>query len=262
MPKYDANEIEKAGSRRIIFVEGPDDELFYSSVFDRVFGENWPSAYYLIHAGGKANVIKHTSRHTDALGVVDRDELSIDEIASYSTARIAVLPRFCVENYFVDPNDIWNSLPNNIQSKGDQVQMFFGFDTALSAWVRHGVLWTVINPLWSGIKALGFKDALIQDVNAIQDDAAIEAKLSEWWSFLNPEPIMMEFKKRLANAAVASTTEQYQLHIHGKKYFEQVIAPFLNKKFGQKSESDWKKELLKSFEPPEDIKALVKSWTN
>jgi hypothetical protein len=129
----------------------------------------------------------------------------------------------------------------------------------LPHYLRHGVLWKVVTPLWSGLRALGFKDALAAEhsVSTAQDDAKIRRILGEWDQLLDPERIFSEFQQQLSDVQPLSVTEQLALWVHGKTFWKNVVEPHMKRLFGQMPEKDMKKEIFSKLALPDDLQPLL-----
>ena len=226
----------------VLVVEGPDDKNFVESLLDRRAPGAWQAQWMIGVAGGKTNVAKILGHEPAWHGLVDRDEWTQSDMVAHQAkfpGRLHILSRFCVESYFVIPNELWLLLP-----PARQAQITGGreaFETVLlsehDTWLRHGALWHTINPLWAGLRSLGFKDELLDMTNATKTDAQIEAKLDEWHRYLEPGTIMQAFRDALAAARGVSIDEQLKMRIHGKKFFEMHINSELSRLLSRPSQS-------------------------
>jgi len=167
------------------------------------------------------------------------------------------LPRFCLESYAIDPVELWQVLPQKMQKK-----MPDGFETFegeilrnKDRWLRHGVLWTEINPLWSGLRALGFKEKLL-DFEAAQNDDRIVETLKEWHGYLDPDSIFQNFQKKLYHVSELPTVDQLQKWVHGKRFFLDHVHSVLNRHFGQSDAQTWMKKIFTTCVLPDDLEPL------
>jgi hypothetical protein len=115
------------------------------------------------------------------LGLIDHDEWPAVWIKQEQNAlpNLLILPRFCMENYLICPDELWGALSKKQQAKivGGLPQLQAHILSNKNEWIRHGVLWSIINLLWEGIINIGFKNALL-DFNTAQDDDKIQETLS------------------------------------------------------------------------------------
>lgn len=125
--------------------------------------------------------------------------------------------------------------------------------------MRHGVLWQVITPLWSGLRARGFKEALAAEssVATAQDDAEIRRVLENWDQLLEPRRIFAEFQQRLSEVQPLSQSEQLTRWVHGKTFWKHVVHPYMNNVFGKMPETKSKKTLFEKLLLPDDLGVLI-----
>lgn len=247
---------------RALVVEGEDDKMIVEAFLDKISPEIWATKWCVGVSNGKQNVLKILDDQVTWLGLVDRDEWS--ENAANAAAGVAsragrlhVLPRFCMESYFISPHDIWSALPA-VQQKAIQdgeATVDAAIKTNSDSWLRHGALWHAVNPLWDGLQSRGFKDRLLDHTNA-QDDALIRQTLAGWHQFLDPQRIFTDFQTHLATARATGGEEQFRRWIHGKRFFNQKVVPTLNQLLGQKSASNWYRDLSITLPVPADLQLL------
>ena len=245
--------------KRALLVEGADDKSFFRILLSRKLGAKWERYWVLADAGGKNIVTDILAREPLWLGIVDRDEWR-EEVIDEKQAELNnlfVLPRFCIESYAIEPVELWQALTEKKRQK-----IAGGFEALKSEilenkdqWLRHGVLRSVINPLWSGLRSLGFKEKLL-DFTAAQNDDIIKNILQEWHSYLDPDAILKEFDEKLQNIQQLSQQEQFAKWLHGKQFFYERIHPVLNRYLGQNDAKNRLKEIFRTRELPEDLEPL------
>lgn len=250
--------ISRTGKRALL-VEGPDDESLFRIFLSRKFGPEWENTWVLTSAGNKKIITDILVQENGWLGIVDRDEWReevIDEKQD-ELGNLFVLPRFCLESYAIDPGELWQALP-----EGMQVRVDGGFETLENEilhikdqWLRHGVLWSAINPLWSGLRALGFKEKLL-DFDVVQDDNIIRETLKKWHGYLDPDLIYQSFADKLNQVSGLSVEEQLHKWIHGKQFFLKHVHPILNRYLGQSDAQIRIIEIFRSLALPEDLEPL------
>jgi hypothetical protein len=255
---------EKIGNqnKRALIVEGKDDESALTILLQR-HHPNWEQRWIIAPAGNKQQVQEVLAVEPDWIGLVDRDEWdqsTIDQ-RTQRLPKLLVLPRFCIENYLINPTEIWQAIPVKRQATVDGGESAFTQNilAELPHYLRHGVLWKVVTPLWSGLRALGFKDALAAEhsVSTAQDDAEIRRILGDWDQLLDPERIFTEFQQQLSEVQQLSVAEQLALWIHGKTFWKNVVHPHMNRLFGQIPETDMKKDIFSKLILPEDLTPLL-----
>ncbi|QTA78421.1 DUF4435 [Desulfonema limicola] len=244
--------------KRVFLVEGENDRNVFSEMAEKKFENEFEQNWIIAPAGGKNLVVGILSKEPDWLGLVDRDEWTEETIAQKQNElpNLNILPRFCLENYIIEPSDIWNALPeiqkNKISGGIEQLKSEILADH--EKWLRHGVLRTLIQPLWDGLIARGFQNALLDFENA-QDDGEIKEILKKWHSFLNPDDIFNKFQEKLEQVREASDFEQISLWIDGKTFFASHVHKVLNNLLGQTSEAERKKQIFKGL-LPDDLEFL------
>jgi hypothetical protein len=235
----------------VLVVEGEDDKIFIERQLD-VAHPGWRSAWVVGVATGKSRVIDILRLEPTWLGLVDADEWDRTTVAQVkaSTPALHVLQRYCMESYFILPSEVWALLPAVQQClvTGGYAAFEAAMQAPLASWVRHGVLWQVVNPLWAGLKAKGFKNALL-DINAAQNDQVIQTKLQEWDSYMDAATLYNNFQSSLTTAQALNTTQQLGTIVHGKSFFRAHVALTLTqllKPQNQQSPEYWLTELTKS----------------
>ena len=244
---------------RALVVEGDDDKMVIEALLDRISPETWASRWCVGVANGKQNALRIVGDQPDWLGLVDRDEWS-DNAANAAAqdpaclGRLHVLPRFSMESYFVDPAELWGALPTIKRElvNGGQPAFEAAITDELDSWIRHGALWHAVNPLWDGLRALGFKESLLDHANA-QNDTVIQQTLRDWHLFLEPQKIFSDFQTRLVAARAAERQEQFRRWIHGKRFFREKVVPTLNHLLGQQSAEGWYRDLSTTMPVPADL---------
>jgi len=240
-------------------VEGDNDERLFRILLSRRFRHGWENRWVLAVAGGENNVIRILEVESNWVGIIDRDEWDEKVIAEKKSKfnNLFVLPRFCLESYAIDPDELWHALPAKMQRKVDGGLQVLKNEILKDKeqWLRHGALWSVINPLWSGLRSLGFKEKLL-NFDAAQDDGTIKETLKEWHRFLDPDTLFSRFKDKLEEAKQASLKEQISKWIHGKHFFREKVHPILNKYLGQRDAQKTLEDIFKTRDLPEDLEPL------
>jgi hypothetical protein len=250
-------QIANSGKRALI-VEGTDDEDAFQSFLGNAY-RDWEQSWVIAKAGKKTEVLAIIRQEPDWIGVVDRDEWSTQKIAELETelTNLWFLPRYCIENYLFVPEELWGALPEKQRNKidGGLAQLTQSITNDLACWRCHGALWSIINPMWEGLRSLGFKEALLNPAIAT-NEAEIRAKLQEWHNYLEPNQTWQRYQNALNQVEQLSDEEQLKLWIHGKKFYEGVLSPVLNQLLGQKSDSVRKKAIFRTLPVPDDLAPL------
>lgn len=245
-------------AKRALIVEGADDVDAFQSFLGKVY-RDWEQSWVVAEAGKKTEVLAIIRKEPDWIGVVDRDEWSAPKIADLETelTNLWFLPRYCIENYLLVPEELWGALPGNQQNKiaGGLAQLNQSIANNLDRWRCHGVLWSVINPMWEGLRSLGFKEALLDPAIAT-NEAEIKAKLQEWHDYLEPDQIWQNYQDALTQVVQLPVDEQLKRVIHGKYFYEQMVNPLLNQLLGQKSVTDRQRAIFRYLPVPNDLTPL------
>ena len=249
---------------RVLLVEGDDDKRAFDALLPR-WCPQVAGMWTVEPAGKKGMVLELLKLEPTWLGLVDRDEWDQAEQQRRCTElpNLLVLPRFCLENYLIVPAELWAVLPTAQQAKvpGGWAAFEMGLLAELPRYLRHGVLWHIITPLWSGLRARGFKEKLASDslacVQSVQSDADIQQVLNAWSSYLHPENLFREFQEKLAGAQAQSADQQLRDWVHGKTFWREAVLPLLKPWFGQRADSEWRKSIYSQILPPSDLQPLL-----
>ena len=247
--------------KKILLVEGADDKDAFRILLRR-FLPDWEGKWAIVEATGKKPLQEILAEEPQWIGIVDRDEWDEDVAEERRNAmpNLWILPRFCLENYMIDPDELWDALPDALQKSVRDGQTAFSDEilTELPKYVRHGALWTVVTPLWSGLRSLGFKEALASEesIETAQNDEEIKRILDEWDALLNPPRIFAEFQAELKKSASLPLKEQFSRRIHGKIFWKNVIFPVLTRLFGQAEERKRRRDIFDGIPRPADLESF------
>ena len=248
-------------NKRALIVEGVDDKTVLTILLQKHYPA-WEQHWVIAVAGNKQKVLNVLNVEPTWIGLVDRDTWDQAEIASQiqTLPNLVVLPRWCMENYLINPAELWQALPTSQTKKltGGETAFAQSIFDKLPAYVRHGVLWQAITPLWSGLRARGFKEALAAEssVTTAQDDNKIRRVLSDWDELLEPQRIFADFQQCLNAVQQLPHDEQLSHWVHGKTFWKQVVCPHLNNIFGQEPAPRFKEKLLQRLSFPNDLETL------
>lgn len=239
-----------ASSKRVLVLEGTDDVQIFGH-FLRHRSPGWEQHWVLAYANGKKRVLEVLQKEPTWLGVVDCDEWESAECARKieQYPNLMCLPRYCIESYLVDPDELWALLPRVQQQKiaGGLPALRQLLMSDFHRWVNHGALWAVVNPMMEKLNALGFKGALL-NIDVASDDARIQQKLQVWHDFFIPAPIFQDVQDKRAMISGLPLNQQLIQHIHGKQFFETVVVPVLNRALRQQNKKEnWLKDLFKGL---------------
>lgn len=248
-------------SKQAFLIEGADDQEAFRILLER-FVPDWEQRWAIAEAGNKRQLLELLALEPDWIGLVDRDEWDQPVIAARQEElpNLMVLPRFCLENYLIDPAELWQAIPPARQAgvAGGEAAFRARIEVDLPQYRRHGALWRVVTPLWSGLRALGFKEALASEesVTTAQNDAEIQRILGEWDTLLDPNRIFTDFQAQLAVANAAIPDEQLANWVHGKVFWKDIVNPAMNALLGQMEAGERRKKILRRLPQPADLQPL------
>ena len=247
-----------ATGKGIVLVEGPNDRDAFGAILDRRY-PGWETKWEFEPAHGKRNVTAILAKEPGWMGVIDRDEWSAAAIAEKEVELpgLVVLPRFCLESYAIRPSELWASLPPIQQRRitGGEAQLRSEILVDKEKWLRHGVLRSVINPMWNGLRGLGFQNALL-DFATAQDDALIRETLNSWHTFMEPTAVFDEFSSQLTTVVGLPEDEQLCRWVYGKLFFSNRVVPMLNRLLGSRNTDKWRNDIFATLPPPPDLEPL------
>lgn len=112
--------------KKVLIVEGVDDVSALTILFNR-HHLNWEQHWVIAPVGSKSNVQAVLSEESNWLGIVDRDEWGSDLIdqKAIEQPNLMPLPRFCLENYLINPDELWPAIPEAQQQKIQNGQQGF-----------------------------------------------------------------------------------------------------------------------------------------
>ena len=251
-------EIEKqAQGKPVLLVEGNIDVDILTYFLHKI-SLDWEAWIVLRSAGFKSRVIEGVRDYypNDWAGVVDRDEWPPDAVQAElkDISQVKVLPRFCLENYFCVPTELWDALPSIQQKRiSDDVGDFARpILTQLPDWVAHGAMWRVIRNRRKGLLHESGFPAKLDDA-PVTDLDEIMVILQAWHDQLDPDQIISAYQQELSQAKKLSPNQQLKTYIHGKKFFRQVVVPTLNQFYKPTGANTW----LQRFSQPEMARLIV-----
>jgi hypothetical protein len=117
----------------------------------------------------------------------------------------------------------------------------------------------VVTPLWSGLRALGFKEALASEdsLATAQNDVEVQRILGDWDVFLDPARIFSEFQTRVQDATTASISDQYAHWVHGKLIWKAVVNPAMNRLLGPMETGERRKKIFQKLSLPADLQPIL-----
>jgi len=245
-------------SVRALIVEGPEDvDAFQQFLNRRTPG--WESKWIIAEAGGKRPLLQILKKEPDWVGIADRDDWSADELSDHAISHpnLFVLPRFCLESYLIDPDELWTAFPEKQRDKlaGGVADLKAALVPLLPNWTRHAALWHVINPLWRRLRHLGFVDGVL-DTKSIPDDKELTRLLKSWAVALDVQKTLQEFSARLTSLHAMPTTDLFATWIQAKRFYPEVVHPALDRLLGSKSAKERRLAIFRTLPVPVDLEGL------
>lgn len=243
---------------KVLLVEGPDDVDAYRIFLDRKF-PGWESQWHIEPAGKKASVVQMAKKEGTWLGLVDRDEWTDVEIARQiaDCPNLLLLPRFCLESYLVDPQELWQAFPEKQRAKiaGGEAQFRQEVLADLAGWTRHAALWHGVRPLWQQLRSLGFPDAVLNSP-PMPDDETLRDKFRAWHDSLNADAILDRVHQLEEQLTAKDHGELCRKWLYAKNFYPQVVHQVLNRLLGQKPAKDRRISILRTRTVPDDLDVL------
>ena len=249
-------------NKGVFLLEGPDDVEAFRILLQR-FLPGWEQKWGIDHAGGKRHVVEILELEPDWLGLVDRDEWdqAVINANTQQQPNLLVLPRFTMENYLINPAELWQAIPPDRQAglQGGQASLDAAIQPNLPQFLRHGALWKVVTPLWSGLRALGFKEALASEdsLATAQNDVEVQRILGDWDVFLDSARIFSEFQTQVQSATTASISDQYAQWVHGMLFWKAVVNSAMNRLLGQMEAGERRKKIFQKLSLPADLQPIL-----
>jgi len=247
----------------LILVEGQDDSDLYKRLLGLV-NPNWRDRFEVEGVGGKKRVFQGCRKVPTWRGLVDRDEWDEAKVtaAQIKTPNVQILPRFTAQNYWINPNELWNLIPATIRDSnpGAQAWLVNKIEAQRTAWTAHGAMWRVMLECQSGLGNLGFPQELTN--TPVTDETQILDILTRWQNHFEPQHIMGEYRSKRDAALMRVPDEQYLHVIHGKRFFRQVVTLALDETFHspRKTANEWAADLVASMTiVPMDLRPVLET---
>ncbi|MDR3050558.1 MAG: DUF4435 domain-containing protein [Oscillospiraceae bacterium] len=247
--------------KRVLLVEGTGDVDFLTWMLDKppLDGANPHARWVIGAAGGKDSVLRMLARQPDWTGLVDRDAWGEEDIAQAQarTPNLRLLPRYCIENYLIDP-DAFTALARSAQNPAQKEALLRTQRQAQDQWpqaVRHGSLWRAVQPLQDALQDMGFNGALLRF--RLPDDGAVRKTLDDWGTLLNADTVFGHYEALQAHAQAMPARQALRTWVHGKLFWRHVVFPALGDALGVESEAALRRLVFRRMPLPQDIAALL-----
>lgn len=110
----------------------------------------------------------------------------------------------------------------------------------------------MINPLWAGLRALGFKDKLLE-TQAIPNDTQLAQTLQDWSDYIDVNRILADVQTAIARINAEPEPDFLHRSLYAKEFYPQVVHPALDRLLGQKTAQERRIGLFKTLPIPADL---------
>lgn len=239
--------------KKVLLVEGTDDVTAYTIFLDRLH-PGWEVSWLVVPAGKKSAVIEMVKLEPKWIGLVDRDEWGSDEIDELDRhhPNLMFLPRFCLESYLVDPEELWEAFPEKQRVKipGGVDQLREEIFKDKSAWIRHAALWFEVRSIWRQLRRLGFPDE-VMNVPEVPTDDELRETFSIWGNAA--EPLLRRIHSLEAKLKAEDETKFCISWLYAKDFYPVVVHRVLDRLLGQMSAKDRRIAILRKRKLPDDL---------
>ncbi len=254
-------ELAATPTKRVLLVEGTGDVDFLTLMLDKppLREQNIHARWVIGAVGGKDSVLRMLGLQPRWLGLVDRDAWSEAEIAD-ATARVPnlrLLPRYCIENYLIDPMT-FQVFEQRAQSAKAKQAVRDAAQYCKARWgegIRHGSLWRAVQPLQDALQDRGFNGTLLRF--DLPDDSQVRATLRSWSELLDEQRVYGEFSDYQRQAQAMAPEQALRLWVHGKIFWRSVVADALGGAIGEENESRLKRLVYRHTPLPGDLFDLL-----
>ncbi len=219
-----------AGRKTVLLVEGDDDRDVIEVFLERR-SPTFAARVRVVSAGGRARVLARMKQFFPmAYALVDRDTWTDTEVAAYRHAepRLYVTEGWCLENVFFDPNML----------RRHDARVAEAVSSQREDWVRSGAFW------WTLQRAREAQQRWQEDLNwsygSLRKDLdlgsaqsladSLNQKIREEVrrdSTLDVAAVADMFAARCAEVLSLSEAQQWQVGVHGKSAFSELLVPAL-----------------------------------
>lgn len=256
------SQVAATPGKRVLVVEGTTDIDFLTWMFDKppLKAENLHTRWVIGDAGGKSAVLRMLSKKPKWVGLVDRDAWGEGEFeaARKRYPNLFFLPRYCIENYLVDPRLIGQLLgdPRNAGRREALRAAQRHIQGQEQHAVRHGSLWRAVQPLQEALQELGFSSTLLR--YRLPDDEQVRQILISWSELMDWRRVYAQYEAFGETAAAMTRGKALAVWVHGKMFWQNVVGPALCEAMGEDSTDRLARRLFRSMELPGDVLALVR----
>jgi hypothetical protein len=256
--------------QRGLAVEGKTDKDIVEAFLDAgqpAHWDDWTNKLRVEIVGNSTKVIEELQlQNRSVWGLIDQDAHTDSELTGLKQQypQLTILPRWTIENYFINPDDMTNFLPAAQKTPKLLTQIASIIEQNRPNWIYHGALWKVMYE--NGAMHFCGRNRYPMPLfyAPITSESQIHQQLHQWYKQLDPSGIIGNYRSRLKDFQQYPEND-YNVHIHGKRFFHAVVASqALQTAFGQQREADeWLRELYENATIcPQDLVPLFQQILN
>lgn len=239
--------------KRVLLVEGTGDISFLTLMLDKppLREENILADWVIAQAGGKDAVLRLIGEQPDISGMVDRDAWDEEtcERLQKKHPHLHILPRFCIENFLVCPDELDEAIPG-----------FGRFSPVISGEIpraiRHACLWRAAQPLYEELLQAGFNRALLRYPPPAAEE--MQALLHGWQSLLSPENVQKRMQESFAHMKDLPEALVLRRFVHGKVFWRGCVESLVARFYPGKKNDDLKREVYRRLKLPRDLEDFLR----
>ena len=242
-----------ARGKKVLLVEGTGDISFLTLMLDKppLRDENVLVDWVLTPAGGKDAVLRTIREQPDVCGMVDRDAWDEEECEKLQRKypNLYILPRFCIENFLVCPDELEAAIPGF----GRLSSIISG---EIPRAIRHACLWRAAQPLYEELLQAGFNRALLRYPPPKEQE--MQMLLHGWQSLLSPENVEKRMDDSFARMKVLPDALVLRRFVHGKVFWRGCVEDLVAKFYPDKKNDELKREVYKRISLPQDLEVFLR----
>jgi hypothetical protein len=251
-----------AVGKRVLFVEGKDDEAVYDKWLVKM-DPLYAGRLAVIKTNGRNDLDRALPELGNPAGVFalrDRDEWDGPRVAVAQAAARNLLvnvSRHCLESYFCDPDELIAVLlaKDAVKYGPAEPVLRAALTGSLADWVDHWAMWTTAMRLQSDMVSAGYASCF-HDVLPLPPDPVIQARLDTWGVLASGATVWVSFDGLRAASRGRPIPEKHWSCVHGKKYWDQVVHPALRT---VESRRDWLIDLADWSAIPTGLDPLLRT---
>ncbi len=241
-------------NKRVLLVEGTGDVSFLTQMLDKppLRDENIFADWVITPAGGKDAVLRLLKERPGLHAMVDRDAWNDQECTNMERMHrnLHILPRFCIENYLICPEELSQALPGFAQLEPV-------IERDIPQAVRHGCLWRAAQPLYEELLQAGFNRALLR--YPPPDEEETRSLLAGWQHLLSPENVHQRMEEHFRQVKGASQQTLLRRYVHGKVFWRGCVENLAARFFPGRKSEELKREVYRRLTLPMDLHDFLRA---